>query len=195
MTEPYTVREATPDDAAFLVRVIDMASEGLVPALWDAMAPKGTNGSEIGLAMVTAEDGDFSYRHGFVVERDGTPLGGLIGYPLPTTPEPIGPEVPEVFVPVKQLEELVPGYWYINVVAMVPESRGIGLGTNLLDEAEARARARECPGLALVVAASNAGAIRAYTRAGYREKARRPFELKDFGLEPTEALLLVRELT
>ena len=195
LTEPPSVREATPDDAALLVRVIDMASEGLVPALWDAMAPNGTNGSEIGLSMVTEEDGDFSYRHGLVIEQDGTPLGGLIGYPLPTTPEPIEPEVPEVFVPVKQLEELVPGYWYINVVALEPESRGKDLGRTLLFEAEARARVSECLGLALVVAASKAGAIRAYIYAGYREKARRPFELKDFGLEPTEALLLVKDLT
>lgn len=186
------IREATADDAAFLVRVIDMASEGLVPALWDEMAPEGTDGSAVGLAMVTADDGEFSHRHGLVLEEDGAVLGGMIGYRLPTMPEPAEPEVPEAFVALKELETLAPGHWYINFVAMVPESRGKGLGTALLDEAEARARNCGCPGIALVVAASNAGAIRAYARAGYRERARRPFDLSDFGLEPTEALMMVK---
>lgn len=74
-------------------------------------------------------------------------------------------------------------------------SRGQGLGTALLDEAEARALDRGCPGLALVVATSNTGAVHAYVQAGYREMARRPFDLSDFGLEPTEALLMVKDLS
>lgn len=188
------IRRATPDDASLLVNVIGMASEGLVPALWDEMAPEGMDGSAVGLAMVTAEDGEFSYRHGFVLEEDGAPRGGMIGYTLPDTFEAAGSEVPDAFVAVKELETLVPGYWYINVVAMVPEYRGKGLGTALLKEAEAQARGCGCPGLALVVAASNVGAIRGYVRAGYQERARRPFDLADFGAEPTEALLMVRDL-
>lgn len=192
---PPIIREATPDDAPLLVRVIDMASEGLVPALWDEMAPEDSDGSAVGLALVTAEDGEFSYRHGFVLEEDGAVLGGMIGYPFPITPEPAGPEIPDAFVALKELETLAPGYWYINFVAMVPEGRGQGLGTALLEEAEARARDGGCPGLALVVAASNASAIRAYTRVGFRERARRPFDLSDFGFEPTEALLMVKDLS
>ena len=192
---PPIIREATADDAAFLVRVIDMASEGLVPALWDGMAPEGTDGPAVGLALVIAEDGEFSYRNGFVLEEDRAVQGGMIGYPLPTTPEPAEPELPKAFVALKELETLAAGYWYINFVAMVPESRGKGLGSALLDEVEARARHSGCPGLALVVFVSNAAAIRAYTRAGYRERTRRPFDLSDFGLEPTEALLMVKEVS
>ena len=192
---PPFIREATPDDAALLVHVIDMASEGLVPALWDEMAPEGMDGSAVGLALVTAEDGDFSYRHGFVLEEGGATLGGMIGYRLPTSPEPAGPEVPDVFVAVQELATLAPGYWYINFVAVAPESRGKGLGNALLDVAEARARSGACPGVALIVTTSNADAVRAYVRAGYRERARRPFNLSDFGLEPTEALLMVKDLS
>ena len=119
----------------------------------------------------------------------------MIGYPLPTTAEPAGPEVPDAFVAIEELANLVPGYWYINVVAMMPKARGKGLGAALLNEAEAQARSSGCPGLALVVAATNVGAIRAYARAGYREVARRPFELGEFGMEPTEALLMTKETT
>lgn len=188
------IRKATPEDAALILRVIDMASDGFVPALLREMAPDGMDGSEFGLALVRAEEGEFSYRHGWVCVQGGLPLGGMIGYPLPTTPEPAELDVPDALLALKELENLVPGYWYINFVALSRDSRGQGLGTALLDEAESQAHECGCPGLALVVVASNVGAIHAYERAGYLEKARRPFRLADFGLESTEALLMVKEL-
>lgn len=191
---PLTIRKATTDDAPRLVRVVDMASGGVVPMLWDEMAPLGSQGSEVGLALVAKETGDFSYRNGLIAECDGTDLGGLIGYALPTTPQPVGPEIPEVFVGIEELAQLVPGHWYINFMAVVPEARRQGVGTALLDEAEHQARDRSCPGLALIVAASNGHAVSAYERAGYMERARRPFDLSEFGEEPTEALLMVKGL-
>jgi len=192
---PPTIRKATPDDAAFLVRVIDMASEGFMPTLWDAMAPDGADGFAVGLAQVAAEDGEFSHRHGYVLEADGAALGGMIGYPLPATPAPAEPDIPDAFVAVQELVNLAPRHWYINIIAVVPERRGQGLGTALLNAAEARARDSGCPGLALVVAASNTGAVRKYQRAGFREQARRPFDLSDFGVEPTDAILMVKGLS
>jgi ribosomal protein S18 acetylase RimI-like enzyme len=192
---PATIRKATLEDVSFLTRVVDMASEGLIPALWDAMAPEGMDGAAVGQALVSAEDGDFSYRYGFLLEEDGEPIGGMIGYPLPTTAEPAGPEVPEAFVAIVDLTNLVPGYWYINMVALLPQARGKGLGAALLNEAEAQAHSQNCPGLALIVAATNDDAIRSYTRSGYREMARRPFEIGEFGLDPTDALLMLKETT
>lgn len=192
---PTKVRNATPEDVPFLISVIDMASDGLIPALWDGMAPEGLDGFAVGQALVSAEGGDFSYRHGFVLEQDGSPIGGMIGYALPTTAKPAGPEIPEAFVAIEELANFVPGYWYINVVAMIPEARSKGLGAALLNEAEAQARRHGCPGLALIVVATNVGAIHAYARAGYREVVRRSFGLEEFGMEPTEALLMTKETT
>lgn len=189
-----TIRKATPDDAPILVRVVDMASEGVVPTLWAEMAPPNMDGIGVGRAMVAAKDGEFSYRNGFIAEHDGMKLGGLIGYVLPTTPQPVGPDIPEVFVGVEELAQLVPGHWYINFMAAVPEGRRQGVGAALLNEAEKHARNHACPGLALIVAASNENAISVYRRDGYAERARRPFDLSDFGEEPTEAVLMVKEL-
>ncbi len=191
---PLTIRKATPDDAPLLVRVVDMASEGVVPALWAEMAPEGTDASSVGHALVTAEDGEFSYRNAFIAERDGAALGGLVGYVLPTTPQPVSPDVPEAFVGIEELAHLVPGHWYINFMAAVPEGRRQGVGAALLNAAEEQARDRSCPGLALIVAASNETAMSVYERAGYTERARRPFDLSDFGEEPTEAILMVKDL-
>lgn len=189
-----TIRKATPDDAPLLVRVVDMASGGVVPMLWDEMAPAGTQSSEVGLALVCQESGDFSYRHGFIAERDGTDLGGLIGYVLPSNPRPVGPDVPEIFVGIEELAQLVPDHWYINFMATLHEGRRQGVGAALLSEVEHQARQLLCPGLALIVAASNETAINVYDRAGYIERARRPFDLSDFGEAPTEAVLMVKGL-
>ncbi len=191
---PLTIRKATPDDAPLLVRVVDMASTGVVPALWSAMAPPGMDGAAVGLGLVAAEDGEFSFENGFVAERDGAALGGLIGYPLPTTPQPVGPDVPVAFVPVEELTQLAPGYWYVNFMATLPEGRRQGVGAALLKEAETQARRDANPGLALIVAAANESAVRVYRKAGYIERARRPFDLSEFGQEPTEAVLMVKEL-
>ncbi len=191
---PLKIRKATPYDVPLLVRVIDMASGGIVPALWAEMAPSGVDASSVGNGLVAREAGDFSYRNGFIAERDGVKLGGLIGYALPTTPQPAGPDVPKAFVGIEELAQLVPGHWYINVMAVVPEGRGQGVGAALLNEAEERARDCSCPALALIVAASNQKAIGVYQRTGYTERARRPFDLSDFGSESTEALLMVKEL-
>ena len=189
-----SIRKAMPDDAPFLVRVVDMASDGVVPSLWAEMAPPGMDGIAVGREMVAAMDGEFSYRNGFIAERDGAQLGGLIGYVLPTTPQPVGPDVPEVFVAVEELAQLVPGHWYINFMAAVPEGRRQGVGAALLNKAEEQAREGSCPGLALIVAATNETAMSVYRRAGYTERARRPFDLSCFGEEPTEAVLMVKEL-
>ena len=171
-----------------------------MPALWDAMASDGMasdgmDGPAVGLAMVTDEDGELSHRHGLVLEEDGAALGGMIAYRLPMTPEPADPDLPEAFRVVKELEDLIPGHWLISFLAVLPDARRQGLGTALLDKAEDQARASGCPGLALVVEASNTDAFRLYSRAGFRETTRRPLDLSEFGEAPTEALLMVKDLS
>ena len=189
-----TIRNATPEDAPLLIQIVDMASEGVVPALWAEMAPDGADGAAVGHALVTEEQGDFSYRNGVVIVQDGEDLGGLIGYPLPMEPEQADSDIPDAFVAVVELANLVRGYWYINFIAVDPKARSHGLGAALLDEAERRAKDSGCPGLALIVTSSNTPAIHAYERAGYEERARRVMDLSDLGFERTDAMLMVKML-
>jgi ribosomal protein S18 acetylase RimI-like enzyme len=79
-----------------------------------------------------------------------------------------------MFVPLQQLEDLVPGTWYINVLAAFPEHRGKGYGTGLLTVAERIAAQEKCTGLSLIVSDGNPRARQLYTRSGYREIASRP---------------------
>ena len=188
------IRKATPEDASLLLRIVDMASDGIVPALWAETAPEGADGAAIGHALVAAEDGEFSYRNGLVAERDGAKVGGLIGHRLPMRPQPIAPDLPEAFVGIEEMTRLVPGYWYINFMAVLPENQGQGLGTALLKEAERQARHSASPALALIVVASNERAIRVYQRAGYVERERCPFDLSELGVKATEAVLMTKDL-
>ena len=89
-------------------------------------------------------------------------------------PEPIPPDMPAMFVPLQELENLAPGTWYVNVLAVLPEHRGRGLGRRLLELADAVAREAGCRELSIIVSDANARAIRLYERVGYRRRDERP---------------------
>ena len=69
---------------------------------------------------------------------------------------------------------MVPGHWYVNILATYPEHRGHGIGKALLTHAESVARTTEARGMAIIVASENRAARRLYESVGYTEKARRP---------------------
>lgn len=56
------------------------------------------------------------------------------------------------------------GYAELYTLAVLPESRGAGIGTALLDAVDAELAAREVPHLTVAVMAQNEAAIRLYTR-------------------------------
>ena len=184
------VRPATPGDADLLLRVIDLASEGVLPALWAEFAPEGVAPTDIGRALVLAEDGPFSHVSAAVIEQGGVPSGAMIGYRLRGDAD--DDPVPPAFAPVKALEATVAGDWYVNVIAVLPEARGLGLGAGLMAEAEARARAAGCPEVALIVAASNAAATGFYRSLGFAERNRCRFDASVYGHPPTDALLMTK---
>ena len=47
----------------------------------------------------------------------------MMGYEISEYPTPIGDDMPAMFVPLQELENLAPGTWYINVLATFPEHR------------------------------------------------------------------------
>jgi GNAT superfamily N-acetyltransferase len=122
------IRRGRPEDAAVLVDIIQYASEGLVTHVWSKMAEKGETAREVGLRRAAREEGAFSYRNALVLEAVGHPVAALIGYALPEEPEAIDYDsLPAIFVPPQELENMVPGTWYVNVLAVYPEFRGQGL--------------------------------------------------------------------
>ena len=58
--------------------------------------------------------------------------------------------------------------FHIDVLAVVPSSRGMGIGTALMLEAEEKAASADKRTMSLGVIAENEGAIRLYERLGYK---------------------------
>jgi ribosomal protein S18 acetylase RimI-like enzyme len=176
-----------------LAKLIDFAGEGLPSYLWRRMAEPGEDVWDVGRRRARREEGSFSYRNAVVLEEDGRVVACLIGYPLPDEPEPIDPaQMPAMFVPLQELENLAPGTWYVNVLATYPEHRGHGHGTRLLGLAEDLAAEAGSRGLSIIVSDANAGARRLYERSGYRPAAERAMVREEWANAGVNWVLLLR---
>ena len=194
-TSTPALRPATPEDADALAELINFAGEGLAVYLWERLAEPGETAWDVGRRRARREEGSFSYRNAVVLEQDGEVVAALIGYPLPDAPEPIDHgEMPAMFVPLQELENLAPGTWYVNVLATYPAQRGRGHGAALLARAEALAAASGKRGLSIIVADANTGARRLYERSGYREAGHRPMVKEDWQNPSETWVLLVKTI-
>ena len=186
-------RYATREDADAMAELVNFAGEGMPLYLWSRMAGPDESPWTVGARRAMREEGGFSYRNTVVREDEGRVVAALIGYPLPDEPVPVDyDELPEMFVPLQQLEDLVPGTWYVNVLATFPEHRGKGHGSELLAIAEQLALDTGRKGLSLIVSDANAGARRLYARQGYEEIATRPM-VNDDWQNPGENWVLLRK--
>lgn len=186
-------RPATPEDAAALAELVNFAGENMPVYLWSKMAGPGQSAWEFGRLRAQREQGGFSYRNTVIAEaKDGRVAGCLIGYPLPKQPEPIPPDLPAMFVPLQELEALAPGTWYVNVLALYPKFRGLGLGSRLLALADRIAANLGLSGLSIIVSDGNAGARRLYERCGYREVGTRPMVKEDWESSGANWVLMVK---
>lgn len=190
---PEGFRAATPDDAAAMAELVNMAGEGLPLYLWSRMASPGQDPWEVGRQRARRETGAFSWRNTVLREVDGRVAASLVGYPLPDEPEPADySELPPMFVPMQQLEDMAPRTWYVNVLATYPEYRRRGHATALLDIAARLASEADRDGLSIIVADSNAAARRLYESAGFREHATRPMVKEGWDGDGDNWVLLVR---
>ncbi|MEQ8355409.1 MAG: GNAT family N-acetyltransferase [Kiloniellaceae bacterium] len=167
-------RAATPEDAAALAELIDLAGEGLPLYLWERMAEPGETAWDVGRRRARRESGAFSYRNAVVAERHGQTAGCLVTYGIGSERQVIDPhDTPAMFVPLLELENLALASWYVNVLAVYPSFRSQGVGTQLLKVASDQARAHGSLGESIIVSDANSGAYRLYERCGFRRKAER----------------------
>ncbi len=166
-------RPARREDAVLLAELVNFAGEGLPLYLWEKLAAGGETAWDIGRQRAARDEGSFSWRNATVIEDGGEPAGCLIGYALPDRPEVLSADMPAMFVPLQELENLAPGTWYVNVLAVTPAHRNKGLGRKLLARADEIGRSLGTRGMSVVVSDANTGARRLYERCGYAETARR----------------------
>lgn len=168
------LRPARRTDCRRLAQLAAIAGEGIPEYLWSQMAQGHERPIEVGARRVASEEGDYSYRNATVAERGGQVVAMVLAYTLPaeTDATPLD-DYPALVRPMVELERIVPGSYYINMLATLPGFRGRGLGSLLLEAVGARALAAACRMLSVGVFEQNTGALRLYQRHGFRETARR----------------------
>ena len=99
-------RAATVEDAAALARLVNYAGDGLPLYLWGKMAGPGESAWEVGRRRAAREEGSFSWRNAVLIEHAGECAGCLIGYDIAAAPAPVPADMPAMFVPLQELENL-----------------------------------------------------------------------------------------
>lgn len=188
------LRAARIDDAAILADLVNHAGEGLPLHLWSRQAGSEAEAWDIGRQRAMRDTGAFSWRNAVMIDVEDRPASCLIGYAIPQTPEPIPDDMPAMFRPMQELENLAPGSWYVNVLAVVPAHRGRGFGTQLLGAAHAMAGEGGHQALSIIVSDANAGARRLYARSGFTEIATRPIVKDDWVNEGRNWVLMSKPL-
>lgn len=172
LSDPF--RRAAQADAAVLAELVNYAGEGLPEYLWGQMAGPGEDAWSVGRTRAAREEGSFSYRNATLIgSSDGDVAGALIGYKIADEVPPVADDIPAMFRPLQELENLAPGTWYVNVLAVQPQYRGQGHGARLLGLADLIGRSTGRQGMSVIVSDANHGARTLYERCGYRHVAER----------------------
>ena len=183
-------RPFQPEDASVVARLNNMASHGLVLSVWQRhVGPDGdpwAHGSKRQIERM--EDDQIMV----VADPGNGPEAVLMGNPILEAGDIEGMD-PE-WVALVELENLVVGAWYVNVLATLPEHRGKGHGAGLLRVADDIARAGGHALNSLIASDANPGALRLYERCGYAERARRPMVKGAWDGEGEEWILMTKPL-
>ena len=189
MIEPV-IRPARKADAGTIAALYQISSDGVADYIWTQLAEPGEDLLEVGRRRYAREGTPFSYQNCTIVEVDGDIAGMLVAFPMTVDPDYV--EKDPVLAPYSELEE--DGSYYVCGVALFPEHRDRGLGTQLMALAEEHARRRGLDSLSLIVFEANEGAKRLYDRLGYAEVARAEVVPHPLIHYTGDALLLVKTL-
>lgn len=174
MSAGALLRPARIDDAEVLAQLVNHAGEGMPLYLWEQMAEPGETAWDVGRRRAQRDEGSFSWRNALVADEGSGAVGCLVGYVVAEDPPPPPRDMPAMFVPLDALERAASGTWYINVLAVLPDARGRGIGSALIDAARDATAEAGVSGLSLIVSDANEGARRLYARHGFAEVMERP---------------------
>ena len=177
MTEEIVTRPARKSDASDIALLVNIATHGGIARGWaaDEAAGDAYDPIEIGRIEMLADDDRFAWRNATMAETaDGEIAGMLLGYREPETAPAVPGDTAAFMVPLLQLEAAAEGTWFISMLGVHIRWRGKGVGSRLLDVADAKGRETAARGLALIVEDVNDGARRLYERRGFSVRTSRP---------------------
>jgi len=164
------IRKATPADCRAIAELTLMAGEGIPTFFWQQ---PGQDIIDIGAKKACSETGNFSYHNVHLAELNNEIAAMLLAYKLPEDDDTNLDELPEIIRPLIELEQCVPGSFYINMIATYPQHRGKAVGTKLLGAVDQLAKVADCELISLEVFEQNDGALRLYQRLDYNIIERR----------------------
>lgn len=169
------IREATIDDCRSIAELALIASDGIPAYLWEQSRKNGQQLLDVGIQSLKSETEKFSYRNVHVAEVDNVVAGMILAYRLPDKEDAdsIG-DYPEFLQPVIELEQCVPGSFYINMLATYPKYRNISIGTSLMGIVDDLAENANSELISVQVFEQNVRAVRLYKRLGYNTVETRP---------------------
>ncbi|MEO1094844.1 MAG: GNAT family N-acetyltransferase [Cyanobacteria bacterium J06638_28] len=174
-------RAATVADCPTAARLMQIAADGVCDYIWSLQQPEFPTLTplEIGARCYAEGEGNFSYRHCTMAVSRNTrdeerTQGMMMAFAIPpTSPSTTSLEnkselaslATDVLAPYAMEQ---PNSWYICALAVFPEHRGQGIGTQLLSLATTQARSRGLPLLSLLCFEQNVGALSLYQRHGFQ---------------------------
>jgi ribosomal protein S18 acetylase RimI-like enzyme len=168
------IRKATLDDLTAIAELAMMAGEGIPAYFWEASRQPGQDILAAGAALAASETDNFSYRNMHMAQLNGRVAGMLLAYRLPEAQNAEDLQALPGFIrPLVELEQCVPGSFYINMLATFPDYRNRGVGSALMGITDALAAASGCTLLSIEVFEQNRDAIRLYRKLGYNVAERR----------------------
>jgi ribosomal protein S18 acetylase RimI-like enzyme len=173
-------RAATANDCSTIAQLFSIASDGVSNYFWSTLQVDypGLSLIEIGTNQFAIEQTDFSYQNCVVVECDGKVIGMMVTFPVGASkaesecvsevanPLQISSSEPNVLEPYYCLK--APGTWYIAGLAVFPEFRGQGVGTQLLSLARQQAQEQGFQELSLLAFEQNIRAVKLYKRNEFK---------------------------
>lgn len=173
------LRKAVLDDCLNIAQLFSMATDGVADYVWSTLQADypGLSLLEIG-AKQFARQTDLSYQNCTAVECDKNLIGMMIAFPMQSSKKEFKDQFEEVkrseissgtsnvLTPYYQLK--APGTLRIAGLALSPEFRGQGIGTQLLSLAQHQAQELRFSKLSLLAFEQNTGAVMLYQRNGFK---------------------------
>ena len=168
-------RKAEKSDCREIAELALIAGEGIPAWFWEQSRQAGEELIDVGAHNAASETENFSYRNVHLAVIDNHIAGMLLAYRLPDAENAEQlQDFPDFIRPLIELEQCVPGSFYINMLAAFPDYRNQAVGTTLMNVAERLASEAGCSLLSLEVFGQNEGALRLYRRLGYCIVDKRP---------------------
>jgi ribosomal protein S18 acetylase RimI-like enzyme len=172
---PMEIRKATKDDCRAIAELGLIAGEGIPAYFWEQSKSADEDILDVGARSASSDNENFSWRNAHLAVIDNHVAGMLLAYRLTDADNAVSlDEYPKFIRPLIELEQCVPGSFYINMLATYPEFRNQSVGTNLMGIVDRLAKEAASDLTSIEVFDENTGALRLYQRLGYTIMEKRP---------------------